>query len=60
MSGKQSQATGLGLLLVAQGVPLRTAAARVGVSPSTLVRARARLDLPALPAGRPRAAAPAP
>jgi len=60
MSGKQSQATDLGLLLVAQGVPLRTAAAKVGVSPSTLVRARARLGLPALAPGRPRAAEPAP
>lgn len=55
MSGKQSAATEKALKLIAQGVPLRTAAERVGVSPSTLVRARARAGLPALQAGRPAA-----
>lgn len=53
MSGRQSEAATRGLKLVAQGVPLRTAAQRVGVAPSTLVRARARAGLEPLQAGRP-------
>lgn len=56
MAGRQSSATDRGLKLVAQGVPLRTAAAKVGVSASTLVRARQRAGLEALQAGRPRKA----
>ncbi len=53
MSGRQSSATDRGLKLIAQGIPLRTAAQRVGVAPSTLVRARQRAGLAPLPAGRP-------
>lgn len=53
MSGKQSEAATRGLKLIAQGVALRTAAERVGVAPSTLVRARQRAKLPALQPGRP-------
>ncbi len=56
MSGQQSAATDRGLKLIAQGVPLRTAAARVGVSPSTLVRARERAGMAPLPKGRPAVA----
>lgn len=55
MTGRPSAATERGMRLIAKGVPLRTAAERVGVSPSTLVRARARANLPALPRGRPAA-----
>ena len=54
MSGKQTSATDRGLLLIAQGVPLRTAALRVGVSKSTLVRARQRAGLEPMRRGRPR------
>lgn len=53
MPGQQSAATDRGLKLVARGVPLRTAAQRVGVAPSTLVRARQRAGLEPLAAGRP-------
>lgn len=52
MSGQQSAATDKGLKLIAKGVPLRTAAERVGVSTSTLVRARQRAGLDPLPRGR--------
>jgi hypothetical protein len=53
MSGRQSAATDEGLRLIAQGVPQSKAAAQVGVSPSTLDRARKRAGLPALKPGRP-------
>lgn len=43
----------LGLQLIAQGVPLRVAAERVGVAASSLVRARKRAGLEPLPIGRP-------
>lgn len=56
MTGRPSAATERGLRLIAKGVPLRTAAERVGVSPSTLVRARQRAGLEPLPAGRPASA----
>lgn len=49
----QSAATDRGLRLIARGVHLRTAAARVGVAASTLVRARKRANLEPLPKGRP-------
>lgn len=39
--------------LVARGVPLRVAADLLGIAPSTLVRARARLGADPLPKGRP-------
>lgn len=58
MAGKQSEAATRGLKLIAQGVPLRTAAERVGVAPSTLVRARQRAGLEPLQAGRPPSKAP--
>lgn len=54
MSGQQSAATERGLRLIAKGLPLRTAAARVGVSASTLVRARKRAKLAPLARGRPK------
>jgi hypothetical protein len=60
MSGRQSEAAARGLKLIAQGVPLRTAAKRAGVAPSTLVRARQRAGLDPLAPGRPRATEPAP
>ena len=53
MTARQSAATDRGLRLIARGVPLRTAAARVGVAASTLVRARKRANLEPLPKGRP-------
>lgn len=53
MSGKQSEAATRGLRLMAQGMPLRTAAESVGVAPSTLVRARQRAGLEPLSSGRP-------
>ena len=57
MTGRNSSATERGLSLVAQGVPLLRAARIAGVDPRTLTRARARLRLPPLPMGRPRATA---
>ena len=42
-----------GLRLIAQGVPLRTAAERVGVAPSSLTRARKLAGAEPLPLGRP-------
>ena len=53
MTARQSAATDRGLRLIARGVPLRTAAERVGVAASTLVRARKRANLEPLPKGRP-------
>lgn len=53
MTARQSAATDRGLRLIARGVPLRTAAERVGVAASTLVRARKRAGLAPLPKGRP-------
>ena len=59
MSARQSAEVAHGLRLIAAGVPLRTAAAQAGVSPSSLVRARERHALPPLKRGRPKQAAPA-
>lgn len=53
MTARQSAACDRGLRLIARGVPLRTAAQRVGVAASTLVRARKRANLGPLPKGRP-------
>ena len=53
MTARQSAACDRGLRLIARGVPLRTAAQRVGVAASTLVRARKRAGLAPLPKGRP-------
>lgn len=53
MTARQCAATDRGLRLIARGVPLRTAAQRVGVAASTLVRARRRAGLAPLPKGRP-------
>jgi len=53
MGARQSAEAREGLRLIAEGVPLRQAAAQAGVSPSTLVRARKALQAPPLPKGRP-------
>ena len=52
MAGKQTAETREGLALIAQGVPVREAAARVGVAPSTLTRAKAAAGMPAGKPGR--------
>ena len=52
MSGKQTEAAARGLELIAAGVPLREVAARVGLAPSTLTRAKKRAGMPADKPGR--------
>ena len=42
-----------GLRLIAQGVPLRAAAEKAGVAPSSLTRARKLAGADPLPLGRP-------
>lgn len=53
MGARQSAEVTAGLALLRQGVPLRAAAARVGVAPSTLSRAKARAGLEPGKPGRP-------
>lgn len=53
MSGKQTEAAARGLELIAAGVSLREAAARVGLAPSTLTRAKKRAGMAHGKAGRP-------
>jgi len=53
MAAKTHPDTLRGLELIAQGVPVREAAQRVGVAPSTLTRAKAKAGMPAKKAGRP-------
>lgn len=48
MSARQCAATELALALVAAGHGLRESARAAGIAPSTLVRARARHNLPPL------------
>lgn len=52
MAGKQTEAAARGLELIAAGVPLREAAARVGLAPSTLTRAKKRAGMEPGKAGR--------
>lgn len=59
MSRTQSALTTRALQLIAQGQPLRTVAALLGLAPSTLVRACQRAGV-VLPRGRRPAPAPAP
>lgn len=58
MSGRPTEAAARGLELIAAGVPLREAAAIVGVAPSTLTRAKKRAGMPPGKPGR-KAQAPA-
>ena len=52
---RQSAEVTLALILIErQGMPLREAAEKCGVAPSSLVRARKRLGLPPLKPGRPK------
>jgi len=53
MTARQTEAAERGLALIAAGVPLREAAQRVGVAPSTLSRAKKRAGMPAGRSGRP-------
>lgn len=53
MTARQASATDRGLKLLAKGMPLREAAAKVGVAPSTLTRAKRRAGMPPGKAGRP-------
>ena len=53
MAAKTHPDTIRGLALIAQGVPVREAAQRVGVAPSTLTRAKKAAGMPAKKAGRP-------
>ena len=52
MAGKTHPDTLRGLALIAQGLSVREAAARVGVAPSTLSRALAKSGAPPRTAGR--------
>lgn len=54
MAGRQTEATARGLDLIADGVSVREAAMRVGVSPSTLTRAKRRAGMAHKKAGRPQ------
>ena len=54
MSARESAEVREGLRLMDAGLSYREAAARVGVAPSSLYRARKRVNAPALPLGRRR------
>lgn len=53
MTARQTEAAERGLLLIAQGVPVRVAAKQVGLAPSTLSRAKRRAGMEPGKAGRP-------